>query len=97
MRGCCAGVDVCRGRGNVGSRSNGDVRWITQASIKDWLGRTRRDEDEVVLGAVQRLAATLDQDPDAFKRGGELPESWYAILFGTTAKESDARSATAIP
>ena len=26
-------------------------------------GHTRRDEDEVVLGAVQRLAATLDQDP----------------------------------
>jgi 3-methylfumaryl-CoA hydratase len=60
-----------------------------QASIKDWLGHTRRDEDEVVLGAVQRLAATLDQDPQAFKRGAALPESWYAILFGTMAKESD--------
>jgi 3-methylfumaryl-CoA hydratase len=59
------------------------------ASIKDWLGHTRRDEDEVALGAVQRLAATLDRDPHAFKRGGALPESWYAILFGTTAKESD--------
>ena len=58
------------------------------ASIKDWLGHTRRDEDEIVLGAVQRLAATLDQDPDAFKRGGVLPESWYAILFGTMARES---------
>jgi hypothetical protein len=29
------------------------------ASIKDWLGRTQRDEDEIALGAVQRLAATL--------------------------------------
>jgi 3-methylfumaryl-CoA hydratase len=58
-------------------------------SIKDWLGRTRRDEDEIALGAVQRLAATLDQDPDAFKRGSVLPESWYAILFGTVAQESD--------
>jgi 3-methylfumaryl-CoA hydratase len=58
-------------------------------SIKDWLGRTRRDEDEIALGAVQRLAATLDQDPDAFKRGSVLPESWYAILFGTLAQESD--------
>jgi 3-methylfumaryl-CoA hydratase len=60
-----------------------------QASIKDWLGHTRRDEDEVVLGATQRLAATLDQDPQAFKRGGVLPESWYALLFGTMAKEND--------
>ena len=59
------------------------------ASINDWLGHTRQDEDEVVLGAVQRLAATLDQDPQAFRRGSRLPESWYAILFGPLARESD--------
>ncbi len=52
------------------------------ASIGDWLGRTQQDEDEVTLGAVRRLAATLDCDPAALQRGGELPESWYAILFG---------------
>jgi 3-methylfumaryl-CoA hydratase len=57
-------------------------------SIKDWLGRTRRDEDEITLNAVQRLAATLDQDPTTFRRGSEMPESWYAILFGTIARES---------
>ena len=59
------------------------------ASVKDWLGRTQRDADEIALGAVQRLAATLDQDPGAFKRGSVLPESWYAILFGTLARQSD--------
>jgi 3-methylfumaryl-CoA hydratase len=59
------------------------------ASIKNWLGRTRTDEDEIALGAVQRLAATLDQDPAAYKRGSVLPESWYAILFGTVARESE--------
>jgi 3-methylfumaryl-CoA hydratase len=58
------------------------------ASTEDWLGRTRRDEDEVTLGAVQRLAATLDQDPAAFRRGSDVPESWYAILFGPLAPES---------
>jgi 3-methylfumaryl-CoA hydratase len=57
------------------------------ASTKDWLGLTRRDEDEITLGAVQRLAATLDQDPTVFRRGGEMPESWYAILFTTIAPE----------
>jgi 3-methylfumaryl-CoA hydratase len=57
-------------------------------SIKDWLGRTRRDEDEITLNAVRRLAATLDQDPTVFRRGSEMPESWYAILFGTIARES---------
>ncbi len=59
------------------------------ASVTDWLGRSQRDEDEIALGAVQRLAATLDQDPGAFKRGSALPESWYAILFGTLARQSD--------
>jgi 3-methylfumaryl-CoA hydratase len=58
------------------------------ASTKDWLGRTRRDEDEITLGAVQRLAATLDQDASAFRRGSEMPESWYAILFGPLAPQS---------
>ena len=58
------------------------------ASINDWLGRTRRDEDEVTLGAAQRLAATLDRDPVLLQRGDELPESWYAILFGPVALQS---------
>ncbi len=57
-------------------------------SPKDWLGRTRRDEDEITLGAVRRLAATLDQDPTTFRRGSEMPESWYAILFAPVARES---------
>lgn len=55
------------------------------ASIKDWLGHVRRDEDEITLLAVRRLAATLDRDPGALRRGDELPESWYAILFGPLA------------
>jgi 3-methylfumaryl-CoA hydratase len=58
------------------------------ASFKDWVGRARKDEDEVSLGAVRRMAATLDQDPDAYRGGSELPESWYVILFGPTARES---------
>jgi len=58
------------------------------ASINDWLGRTRRDEDEITLGAIERLAATLDRDPAAFRRGSELPENWYAILFGPNARQS---------
>jgi len=40
------------------------------------------------VGSVRRLAAMLDQDTAAYKRGVELPESWYAILFGPTARQS---------
>ena len=57
------------------------------ASIRDWVGRTRAEDDEVTLGAVRRMAATLDQDPGAYHRGSEMPESWYAILFGPTARQ----------
>ena len=56
-----------------------------QNSIQDWLGRTRKEDDELGLGQVRRLAAMLDQDPSRYRRGSEVPESWYAILFGPTA------------
>jgi 3-methylfumaryl-CoA hydratase len=57
-------------------------------ALKDYLGRTRTEEDEVTLGAVRRMAAMLDQDPHAYHRGSEMPESWYVVLFGPTARES---------
>jgi 3-methylfumaryl-CoA hydratase len=59
-----------------------------RAALKDYLGRTRTEEDEVTLGAVRRMAAMLDQDPHAYRRGSEMPESWYVILFGSVARES---------
>ena len=58
------------------------------ASIKDWLGRTRTEEDEIALGSVRRLAALLDQNPDGFKRGSAMPDSFYCLLFGPTALQS---------
>lgn len=61
---------------------------MTEAtSVADYVGRTRSEDDEVTLGAVRRMAATLDQDPNAYRRGSEMPESWYVILFGPTALE----------
>src|ERR1051326_2033871 len=58
------------------------------AKPEDWLGRSPKEDDELSVGSVRRLAAMLDQDPAPFKRGSELPESWYAILFGPTARQS---------
>ena len=57
------------------------------ASITDWVGRTRKEEDEVTLGAVRRMAAMLDQDPDVWRHGSEMPETWYVILFGPIAMQ----------
>lgn len=60
---------------------------MNTAPIEQWLRRSRRDEDEITLGAIARLAATLDRDPDDFRHGSEIPESWYAILFAPTARQ----------
>jgi 3-methylfumaryl-CoA hydratase len=57
------------------------------ASIGDSVGRTRKEEDEVTLGAVRRMAAMLDQDPDVWRHGSEMPETWYVILFGPIARQ----------
>jgi 3-methylfumaryl-CoA hydratase len=57
-------------------------------TLQKWLGRQRKDEDELALNSVRRLAAMLDLDADAFRRGDPLPESWYAILFGPVARQS---------
>ena len=59
------------------------------ASLKDGLGRKRGEDDELSIGSVRRLAAMLDQDPKPYHRGVELPESWYAVLFGPTAVQSN--------
>jgi 3-methylfumaryl-CoA hydratase len=80
-------VDVLHRRGKVPAIIR-EVSLNDTAAIKDWIGRSRRDDDDVTLGAVERLAATLDQDPAAFRHGSDLPESWYAILFGPVAPQS---------
>jgi 3-methylfumaryl-CoA hydratase len=69
-------------------QDGGKMKVQESAALKEWLGRTRTEEDEVVLGAVRRMAATLDQDPQAYRAGSEIPESWYVILFGPAARES---------
>jgi 3-methylfumaryl-CoA hydratase len=58
------------------------------ASLKEWLGRKRQEQDEISLGAVRRHAAMLDQDPAPYRNGSEMPEAWYAMLFGPTAQQS---------
>jgi 3-methylfumaryl-CoA hydratase len=57
-------------------------------NFESWIGRTREDADEVCVTEVRRLAAMLDQDGARYSQGTELPESWYAILFGPLAPQS---------
>lgn len=50
-----------------------------------------RSED-CSLGAVRRVAAMLDQDPDAFEEGQELPKGWHFFLLGAATPRSRLRS-----
>jgi 3-methylfumaryl-CoA hydratase len=76
------------GRNPCNTAENGTAELHQAASLKDWVGRSRKAEDEVYLGAVRRMAAMLDQDPGAYTHESPIPESWYVILFGPTALQS---------
>ncbi len=53
-----------------------------------WIGKQERGYDEVILPAVQRLAATLDLPTDDYRRGDRVPSGWYVVLFAPTALQS---------
>jgi len=56
--------------------------------LTEWIGKQERGRDEVILPAVQRLAATLDLAPDDYRRGDRIPSGWYVVLFAPTALQS---------
>lgn len=56
--------------------------------LQDWIGRSEVVEDEASLPIVRRLAALLDHDPGAYRRGDALPENWHAVFFSPTARQS---------
>ncbi len=48
--------------------------------------------DVCALGAVRRIAAMLDLDPDAFIDGAPLPRGWHFCLLGGATRRSDMRA-----
>ena len=79
------------------SRKAGERAYVDQtASLKDWLGRKRSEDDELSVGSVRRLGRHARPGPERPSVAAcELPESWYAILFGPTAVRARS-AATAI-
>ncbi|MBU8540365.1 FAS1-like dehydratase domain-containing protein [Falsiroseomonas tokyonensis] len=53
-----------------------------------WIGRQEVLEDEVALPIIRRMAALLDQDPLAYRRGDALPEGWHSVFFAPIARQS---------
>ncbi|MGK7864655.1 FAS1-like dehydratase domain-containing protein [Falsiroseomonas sp. E2-1-a4] len=57
-------------------------------AMSGWIGRQEVLEDEVALPIIRRLAALLDLDPMAYRRGDALPEGWHSVFFAPIARQS---------
>src|SRR5262245_16535439 len=57
------------------------------AYFESYRGRSRSVQDQIAVSHIQRLAATLDENPSSFAAGGELPQGWHAVLFGSVAPQ----------
>lgn len=58
-------------------------------SLRDWIGQTESQVDQVTIPAVHRLAATLDRSDPMPRSGDPLPPGWYSILFPRVALQSE--------
>lgn len=61
---------------------------MDEVALQGWIGREQMAEDEASLVLLRRLAALLDQDPDAIRRNAPMPEGWHVVLFGPLARHS---------
>jgi 3-methylfumaryl-CoA hydratase len=57
--------------------------------LRTWIGRSRVVEEEISLSAVRRIAGMLDQDPDGYRKGSELPPHWFGLFFADVARQSE--------
>jgi 3-methylfumaryl-CoA hydratase len=49
--------------------------------LSKWIGRKRSERDIVAPNQAMAMAATLDLDPGAFRKGALLPAFWHWIYF----------------
>lgn len=56
--------------------------------LSKWVGRKRSERDTVAPNQARAMAATLDLDPDAFRKGAMLPEFWHWIYFTHPVRRS---------
>src|SRR3990170_5696663 len=57
--------------------------------LRDWIGRTESQVDQVTIPAVHRLAATLDRTDPMPRCGDPLPPGWHSILFPRVVRQSE--------
>ncbi len=61
---------------------------VSMADYSDWIGRQEIQQDRILEGRVQALAATLDTHL-LIRAGVELPPLWHWVLFNPTYMASE--------
>jgi 3-methylfumaryl-CoA hydratase len=61
---------------------------MDDTELNGWIGRSETVEDEVSLVLLRRLAALLDLNPLALRRGAPMPEGWHVALFAPLVRQS---------
>jgi len=56
---------------------------------RDWLGHVRAIHDDVSPSMLRRIAAMLDEDPDAYPRGTLLPPHWFSLFCCESARQAE--------
>jgi 3-methylfumaryl-CoA hydratase len=59
------------------------------ATLESWTGRTEVRTETISPAPAQALAATLNQDPEAFRPGAALPPLWQWMYFLPQARTCD--------
>jgi 3-methylfumaryl-CoA hydratase len=57
--------------------------------LRQWVGRTDTAEDEIVAWPVKAMAATLDRDDPAPRRGDPIPLGWHWFFFLEAKRQSE--------
>lgn len=56
--------------------------------LQEWIGREEMVDDEVPLNSARQMAALLNLDAQAYRRGSAIPAQWYVMLFTPTTPQS---------
>lgn len=57
--------------------------------LNAWIGREQVSFDEASPVLLKRLAALVDQSPDAITRGTPTPDGWHVAFFAPLAPQSE--------
>lgn len=58
-------------------------------NLRQWIGRTERQEDRITLAPLRAMTALLDRDPATARNLPGLPPLWHWLFFHAPARQSE--------